>query len=124
MAANTELYSSAGDSWASIELPAWTSSHGQVTVEDPSVWLLRRNWEYASLFGTTYYVKSGKTFPKLESESPIFRPKLHAVPYGNICFRKSAETLYNNLQLGNRKCKTTATVKKKVMINIYISASS
>jgi len=55
----------------------------------------------------------------LRSESGAFL----AVPtYGNRCFRKAAATLWNNLPVTIRKCKTIDTFKKKIKTNLFVSA--
>ena len=49
-------------------------------------------------------------------------PTTRGVTYCNICFRKAAATLWNNLPVTIRKCKTLDTFKKKIKTNIFISA--
>jgi len=40
-------------------------------------------------------------------------PTTRGVTYGNICFRKTAATSWNNLPVTIRKCKTLDTFKKE-----------
>jgi len=60
----------------------------------------------------------------LRSESGAFLavPTTRGVTYSNICFRKAAATLWNNLPVTIRKCKTLDTLKKKIKINLFVSA--
>ena len=57
-----------------------------------------------------------------ESESGAFLavPTTRGVAYGNICFRKAAATLWNNLLVTIRKCKTLDIFKKKIKPNIVV----
>ena len=48
-------------------------------------------------------------------------PKTRGVAYGNRCFRKAAATLWNNLPVTIRKCKTLDTFKKKIKTNLFVS---
>ena len=50
----------------------------------------------------------------LQSESRAFLavPTKRGVTYGNRCFRKAAATIWNNLLVTIRKCKTIDTLKK------------
>ncbi|KAK2156170.1 hypothetical protein LSH36_220g06021 [Paralvinella palmiformis] len=60
----------------------------------------------------------------LRSESGAFLalPTTRGVTYGNRCFRKAAATLWNNLPVTIRKCKTLDTFKKKIKTNLFVSA--
>ena len=60
----------------------------------------------------------------LRSESGVFLAVLttRGVTYGNRCFRKVAATLWNNLPVTIRKCKTLDTFKKKIKTNLFVSA--
>ena len=57
----------------------------------------------------------------LRSESGAFLavPTIRGVTYGNRCFRKAAATLWNNLPVTIRKCKTFDTFKKKLKTNLF-----
>ena len=52
--------------------------------------------------------------PLSANEIPELRITNPKHDIGNICFRKAAETLWNNLPLSIRKCTTLATFKMKV----------
>jgi len=56
----------------------------------------------------------------LRSESGAFFavPATRGVTYGNKRFRKAAATLWNNLSVTIRKCKTLDTFKKKIKTNL------
>ena len=60
----------------------------------------------------------------LRSESGAFLavPTTRGVTYGNRCFRKASATLWNNLPVTIRKCKTLDTFKKKIKTNLFVSA--
>jgi len=62
----------------------------------------------------------------LQSESETFLavPTTRGVTHGNRCFRKAAATLWNNLPITIRKCKTLDTFKKKIKTNLFVSAFS
>jgi hypothetical protein len=55
----------------------------------------------------------------LRSESGAFLavPTTRGVTYRNRCFRKDAVTLWNNVPVNIRKCKTLDTFKKKIKTN-------
>jgi len=57
-----------------------------------------------------------------EYETFLAEPTTRGVPHGNICFRKAAATLWNNLPVIIRKCKTLGTFKKKIKTNLFVSA--
>jgi len=58
------------------------------------------------------------------SESGAFLavPTTRGVTYGKRCFGKAAATLWNNLPVIIRKCKTLDTLKKKIQTNLFVSA--
>ena len=56
---------------------------------------------------------------RYKSESLVMVPKMQGVTYSNRCFRKAAATLWNNLPLIFRKCKTLLTFKRKVKTIFY-----
>ena len=60
----------------------------------------------------------------LRSDSGAFLavPTTRGVSYGNRCFRKGAATLWNNLPVTIRKCKTLDTFKKKIKTYLFVSA--
>jgi len=60
----------------------------------------------------------------IRSESGAFLiiPTIPGVTYGNRCFRKVAVTLWNNLPVTIRMCKTLGTFKKKIKTNLFVSA--
>ena len=60
----------------------------------------------------------------LRSDSGAFLavPTTRGVTYGNRCFRKASATLWNNLPVTIRKCKTLDIFKKKIKTNLFVSA--
>jgi len=54
----------------------------------------------------------------IRSESGAFLavPTTRGVTYGNRCFRKAAATLWNNLPVTIKKCKTLDIFKKKIKL--------
>ena len=60
----------------------------------------------------------------LRSEPGTFlaAPTACGETYGNRCFRKAAATLWNNLPVTIRNCKTLDTFKKKIKTNLFVSA--
>ena len=57
----------------------------------------------------------------LQSEFGAFL-SVPTTQYSNRCFRKAAATLWNNLLVNIRKCKTLDTFKKKIKTNLFVSA--
>ena len=53
---------------------------------------------------------------RCESESLIVLPKMRGVTYGNMCFRKSAATLWNNLPLAIEKRKPLLLILPKYIM--------
>ena len=57
-----------------------------------------------------------------ESEAFLAIPTTRGVTYDNRCFRKAAASIWNNLPVTIRKCKTIDTFKKKIKTILFLSA--
>ena len=57
-----------------------------------------------------------------ESGEFLVVPTTHGVTYGNRCFRKVVATLWNNLQVTTRKCKTLDTfIKTNLFVSVFLA---
>jgi len=56
---------------------------------------------------------------RFESGAFLAVQTTRVVTYGNRCFRKAAATLWNNVPVTSRKCKTFDTFKKKIFFCLF-----
>ena len=61
---------------------------------------------------------------RFKSDSLIIILKMQSLIYSKRCFGKDAATLWDNLPLTIKNCKTLSTFKKKVKTDLFITAYS
>jgi hypothetical protein len=100
-------------------IPALTSSHLKVTVQDLGVCTQATAWDYLSFCGSIIGYQLRKSL-KYQSEILLNVPNIYCLSYDNKCFRQPAATPWNNLPLTIRTCKAHDTFKKEIKTKHFL----